>query len=79
MSDQEIIDLVLQGDVELLDSANDKEELSKSISYREAHSAVQTTLMFLEQKRDNDIKVCKDDLLLMRRLLRNIKKEKIII
>ena len=33
--------------------------------------------MFLEQKRDNDIKVCKDDLLLMRRLLRDIKKEKI--
>ena len=33
--------------------------------------------MFLEQKRDNDIKVCKDDLLLMRRLLRDIEKEKI--
>ena len=79
MSDQEIIDLVLQGDDELSDSANDEEELSKSISYREAHSTVQTTLMFLEQKRDDDIKVCREDPLLMRRLLCNIKKEKIII
>ena len=33
--------------------------------------------MFLEQKRDDDIKVCRDDLLLMRRLLRDIEKEKI--
>jgi len=39
VSDQEIINLVLQGDDELSDSANDEEELSKSISYREAHSA----------------------------------------
>ena len=35
------------------------------------------TLMFLEQKRDDDIEVCRDDLLLMRRLLRDIEKEKI--
>ena len=34
-------------------------------------------LMFLEQKRDDDIEVCRDDLLLMRRLLRDIEKEKI--
>ena len=35
------------------------------------------TLMFLEQKRDDDIEVCRDDLLLMRRLLRDIEKDKI--
>jgi len=39
VSDQEIINLVLQGYYELSDStcANDEEVLSKSISYREAH------------------------------------------
>ena len=33
--------------------------------------------MFLEQKRDNNIKASRDDLLLMRQLLRDIEKEKI--
>ena len=55
VSAQEIIDLVLQGDDEASDSANEEEEFSKSISYKEAHSAIQTTLMFLEQKRDDNI------------------------
>ena len=56
--------------------ANDEEGLSKSISYREAHSAIQTTLLFLEQKRDDNVKVSRDDLLLMRWLLRDIEKKR---
>ena len=61
--------MVLQGDYESSDSAcaNDKEELSKSILYKEAHSAIQTTLMFLGQKRDDNVKVSRDNLLIMRR------------
>ena len=41
------------------------------------NSAIQATLMFLEQNRNDNIKVDRDDLLLLRRLLRDIEKEKI--
>jgi len=76
---QEIINLVLQENSESSDSPNTNEEVEipKSISYSEAHSAIQTTLMFLEQNRNDNIKVVRDDLLLLRRLLRDIEKEKI--
>ena len=56
---------------------NEEVEILKSISYSDAHSAIQTTLMFLEQNRNDNIKVDIDDLLLLRRLLRDIEKEKI--
>ena len=51
VNDQEIIDLVFQEDSESSDSPNTNEEVEilKSISYSDAHSAIQTTLMFLEQ------------------------------
>ena len=79
VNDQEIINLVLQENSEASDSSNTNEEVEipKSISYSEAHSAIQTTLMFLEQNRNDNIKVVIDDLLLLRRLLRDIEKEKI--
>ena len=79
VNDQEIINLVLQENSESSDSPNTNEEVEipKSISYSEAHSAIQTTLMFLEQNRNDNIKVARDDLLLLRRLLRDIEKEKI--
>ena len=79
VNDQEIINLVLQENSESSDSPNTNEEVEipKSISYSEAHSAIQTTLMFLEQNRNDNIKVGKDDLLLLRRLLCDIEKEKI--
>jgi len=79
VNDQEIINLVLQENSESSDSPNTNEEVEipKSISYSEAHSAIQTTLMFLEQNRNDNIKVGRDDLLLLRRLLRDIEKEKI--
>ena len=47
--------------------------MKKGSFHREARSAVQTTLMFLEQKRDDDIEVCRDGLLLMRRLLEKVR------
>ena len=79
VNDQEIINLVLQENSESSDSPNTNEEVEipKSISYSEAHSAIQTTLMFLEQNRNDNIKVGRDDLLLLRRLLRDIEKENI--
>jgi hypothetical protein len=79
VNDQEIINLVLQENSESSDSPNTNEEVEipKSISYSEAHSAIQTTLMFLEQNHNDNIKVGRDDLLLLRRLLRDIEKEKI--
>ena len=76
VNDQEIIDLVLHEDSESSDT-NEEVEILKSISYSEAHSAIQTTLMFLEQNRNDNIKVDRDNLLLLRRLLRDIEKEKI--
>ena len=68
VNDQEIIDLVLQEDSESSDSpdTNEEVEILKSISYSEAHSAIQTTLMFLEQNRNDSIKVDRDDLLPLR-------------
>ncbi|CAG8656328.1 9576_t:CDS:2, partial [Paraglomus brasilianum] len=59
VNNQEIINLVLQENSESSDSPNTNEEVEilKSISYSEAHSAIQTTLMFLEQNRNDNIKV----------------------
>ena len=56
--------MVLQEDSELSDSPNMEVDIPKSISYKEAHSAIQTMLMFLEQNRNDNIKVSRDDLLL---------------
>jgi len=73
VNDQEIINLVLQENSESSDGPNTNEEVEipKSISYSEAHSAIQTTLMFLEQNRNDNIKVVRDE----RRLLRDIEKK----